>query len=148
MDCSIPCTQGVFLICVDDWNPGGCSGRFVSTAMGEGGSFRDLTRLLMQIEHCLNTQVQPQPFCVLRQFADSGDLWPTLEMSGRTRPGAAATFHVRIRFRRNASWQGTVTWLECRKTMQFRSALELLRLMDGALAEQAARSPRLLQMEG
>ena len=148
MDHSIPCSRGVFLICVDHWDSGGCRGRFTSAATGETGSFRDLTRLLMQLESCLNLQEQPQPFCVLRQFGDGTDLWPSLEMSGRTRPGALATFHVRIRFRRNASWQGTVTWLERQETMHFRSALELLGLMDSALAEQPGPEVIPLWMEG
>jgi len=148
MDHSIPCSQGVFLVCVDQWSSSSCSGRFTSAATGESGSFRDLTRLLLQMESCLNLQNQPQPFCILRQFTDRTDRWPSLEMPGRTRPGTLAAFHIRIRFRRNASWQGTVTWLERRETSHFRSALELLGLMDSALAKQEAPDVMPLRMEG
>lgn len=45
------------------------------------------------------------------------------------------TFVVKILDRRNATWQGKVTWLEQQKTQCFRSALELLKLIDGALDE-------------
>lgn len=148
MDHSIPCSQGVFLICVDSWDSSSCSGRFTSAAIGESGSFRDLTRLLMQIESCLNLQPLPQSFCTLRQFDRGTDLWPALEMSDRIKPGALATFHVRIRFRRNASWQGTVTWLEHQETMHFRSALELLGLIDSALSAGALEEATPLRMEG
>ena len=43
------------------------------------------------------------------------------------------TFVVKILDRQNATWQGTVTWIEEQKTQCFRSALELLKLIDGAL---------------
>ena len=53
--------------------------------------------------------------------------------------GEKATFVVRIQYRQNATWQGQVTWAEKNKTMSFRSALELLKLIDstatGAIEE-------------
>ncbi len=42
------------------------------------------------------------------------------------------TFLVRIQFRQKETWQGQVTWAEENKTVSFRSALELLRLLDEA----------------
>ena len=44
-----------------------------------------------------------------------------------------ANFVVHVQFRQNATWQGTVQWLDKNKIQQFRSALELLKLMDEAL---------------
>lgn len=43
------------------------------------------------------------------------------------------TFVVHIKCCENATWQGEVTWAEKNKKESFRSALELLRLIDGAL---------------
>ena len=40
---------------------------------------------------------------------------------------------MRILFRQNASWQGSVTWLEGGRDESFRSVLELLLLMHSAL---------------
>jgi len=44
-----------------------------------------------------------------------------------------ATFVVRILFRRNATWQGTVSWREKRSQVNFRSFMELLLLMQEAV---------------
>lgn len=44
-----------------------------------------------------------------------------------------ATFVVRILFRRNATWQGTVRWKEKRSQVNFRSFMELLLLMQEAV---------------
>jgi hypothetical protein len=43
---------------------------------------------------------------------------------------------VRVLFRQNASWQGSVTWMEGRQEESFRSALELLLLMKSALDQK------------
>ena len=43
------------------------------------------------------------------------------------------TFIVKIVERRNCTWQGSVTWAEKRQVQNFRSALELLKMIDGAL---------------
>lgn len=51
-------------------------------------------------------------------------------------PGKLATFLVRINFRQNASWQGEVVWIEKKRSCFFRSALELLRMIDDVLLEQ------------
>lgn len=45
---------------------------------------------------------------------------------------SGATFLVRIQYRQNSSWQGTIQWLEEKKTKQFRSELELIMLMNEA----------------
>lgn len=46
-------------------------------------------------------------------------------------------FVVNIMDQQNATWQGTVTWTDGQKTAPFRSALELLHLIDSSLEEQA-----------
>ncbi|MCI8402048.1 MAG: hypothetical protein HFI38_08205 [Lachnospiraceae bacterium] len=48
-----------------------------------------------------------------------------------------ATFLVHIQYRNNATWQGQVTWVDKKKTMSFRSALELLKLIDSTGEEDS-----------
>jgi len=50
--------------------------------------------------------------------------------------GDRGTFLVRIHYRQNASWQGQVTWAEKNKTVPFRSALELIKLIDSTQEEK------------
>lgn len=43
------------------------------------------------------------------------------------------TFIVNVMFRENATWQGEVVWADEKKKQYFRSALELIKMIDGAL---------------
>ena len=45
------------------------------------------------------------------------------------------TFIVKILNNQHSTWQGSVHWVEENVTQKFRSALELLKLIDGALDE-------------
>lgn len=45
------------------------------------------------------------------------------------------TFLLTIQNRQNATWQGSVTWVEKQSKEYFRSALELIKLIEGALEE-------------
>ncbi len=46
------------------------------------------------------------------------------------------TFIVKVDYCENETWQGRVTWAEENKTEHFRSALELIKLIDGATSGQ------------
>ena len=43
------------------------------------------------------------------------------------------TFIIKVLDQQNATWQGSVTWVDEQREQYFRSALELLKLIDGAL---------------
>jgi len=47
--------------------------------------------------------------------------------------GKEGTFVVKILDCQNATWQGSVVWVEGQQEQYFRSALELLKLIDGTL---------------
>ena len=51
------------------------------------------------------------------------------------RSNQTGTFLVKIVNSQNATWQGSVTWVEEQKTQNFRSALELLKLIDGVIGQ-------------
>lgn len=50
--------------------------------------------------------------------------------------GKLATFVVHVQCHQNATWQGQIVWAEKNQTSSFRSALEMIKLMDSAV-EQA-----------
>ena len=54
-------------------------------------------------------------------------------LSADLQNGAVATFSMRILFRQNSSWQGSLTWIEGNQEEYFRSVLELIVLMENAL---------------
>lgn len=43
------------------------------------------------------------------------------------------SFLIKIKSTQHHTWQGTVQWIEKNETIPFRSALELLRLLDSAI---------------
>ena len=46
------------------------------------------------------------------------------------------TFVIQVLNNQHATWQGTVTWVDKDETKEFRSALELIRLLDSAIDSQ------------
>lgn len=49
--------------------------------------------------------------------------------------GGSDVFIVDVKFRQNGTWQGTVKWNGQNQEVHFRSTLELLKIMDGAITE-------------
>lgn len=49
--------------------------------------------------------------------------------------GDMGTFIIRVQHRQHSSWQGRVTYLNKNQTVYFRSALELIKIIDGTLDE-------------
>ena len=47
------------------------------------------------------------------------------------------TFIIKIMNQQNSTWQGSVTWVDEQREQYFRSALELLKLIDGALVTKS-----------
>lgn len=47
------------------------------------------------------------------------------------------TFVVNILCRQNATWQGSIKWIEGGIEKKFRSTLELIKLMDEAMAAES-----------
>ena len=47
--------------------------------------------------------------------------------------GELGTFVVHVQHRQNSSWQGRITWAEKNRTLCFRSAWELLKLIASAV---------------
>ena len=49
------------------------------------------------------------------------------------------SFVVEVKCQENHTWQGTITWVEGKKKENFRSVLELIRLMDSTLSGESEK---------
>jgi len=100
--------------------------------------FDNLTQLLIRMEGLLDALDFPQRSMEGRAFdrpeqrVAAGAPRPAPEALGEQKP--LATFQLSVLFRQNASWQGSLTWLERAEEPRFRSVLELVGLLDSALA--------------
>ena len=109
----------------------------------KGDVFRSTLSFLWKMEDLLNGMQCPQPFMADRTFGAVPARPVDRPMETQQKEGRCATFAIRVIFRQNATWQGTVSWLEAGREARFRSALELLKIMDSALAEaESQKNPR------
>lgn len=123
-------------VCVDGYTGGGVpEGRIYNPGLSGAATFNCVTQFLLRMEELLDEMRFPQPFAVARSFAPSVPEAPDTREGKEEKAGALATFVVRVFFRQSASWQGFVTWEETGREQSFRSVLELLLMMDGALKE-------------
>jgi len=61
-------------------------------------------------------------------------------MKEQLQSGRKATFVVEVQFQQNNTLQGTIRWLEEKRSQRFRSTLELMKLMDDALKRSNEKS--------
>ena len=57
------------------------------------------------------------------------------EERSRSRRRCREDFIVRVIYNEHATWQGEIVWVEKQEKQYFRSALELIKLIDNALDE-------------
>jgi hypothetical protein len=124
------------ILCVDHYDGEVLTGRLCNPYLSQAEPFHGVMSLLTKMEDLLDQMRLPQAFVAGRSFdRRRPEEWEP-EVQGETpvsRQGRQGTFAVHILFRRNASWQGRVTWLEQNRVEHFRSALELLMLIRSAL---------------
>lgn len=120
------------IVCVDSYTDGVPAGRFYNPYLQEGVRFASLVDFLQKMESLLDDMNFPQTFTVTRTFAPVRAAEPALAEE-RIPSGGMATFSLKVLFRQNSSWQGSIAWLEGKREEGFRSVLELIFLMDSAL---------------
>ena len=123
--------QQTMLVCVDSYEGGVPRGRLYLPGQ-QGQRFDSLSQLLLRAEQLLE-QGGAQSFTIPRIFALAKPLRSAPCDADELARGKAATFEMRVLFRQRASWQGELLWLEKGARQSFRSALELITLMDSAL---------------
>ena len=127
------------LICVDSYNNSCMAGVIYHDFYKDGKGFSNLMQLLLTIEDILDDTGFPKPTTEKRRFntfktTDKERTISEDKLDFTMIKGELATFKLKIIFRHNASWQGSVAWIEDSEEEPFRSALELIMLMDSALS--------------
>lgn len=121
------------LVCVDSYEDYELRGHFHHQASSGVIVFKSMMQLLLEIERLLDEKEFPQSFTAKRCFQElsfpqnieTEELWE--------RRGRKASFIIKVLFRQNATWQGSITWVDEGREESFRSALELLLLMHSVL---------------
>ena len=126
------------MVCVDGYENRIPVGRFYNPLYAEGIRFHGVVDLIRKLENMLDQMQFPQSFSLVRRFSEARASAEQSPAEMKPHNGEMATFAVRVLFRQNASWQGSICWLEGKREQSFRSALELIFLMDSALCQEKA----------
>ena len=141
-------------VCVNSVSGGDYRGTIWNQYQDQPEPFDSTLDLLKKMERVFNILNFPQNATVPRSFGGSlsgGQNEVPDPITGRSadmkdivsRRGDQGTFIVQVKYRQNSTWQGEVIRAEKNKRIYFRSALELLRIMDSALTtENDKESPQ------
>ncbi|MEA5002668.1 MAG: hypothetical protein VB081_04135 [Christensenella sp.] len=130
--------QNVVTVCVDEKKNMDIAGRICHRSLCEAQKFLDMNQLLLKIESVFDRVKYPAASMEHRVFGKSLKVQQEKrdhemgKIAKEHSPGKKATFVVQVQCRQNATWQGQVVWSEKNEVKHFRSALELIRLIDSA----------------
>lgn len=117
------------------------AGYFYNEYDGTYVHFHSLLQLLKELDNLFDRFTFPQVTHEYRKFSDSKDRKEKTNKEFAMSKNENkiddsvknATFLLQVKFRRNASWQGQIQWVDKNITKTFRSTLELIRLIDTAI---------------
>ncbi|MHC1724023.1 MAG: hypothetical protein AB9836_12565 [Aminipila sp.] len=133
-----------YLVCIDKCIDGALIGRIYSGYNKVNSMrFRDLHEMLIIIDEIMDAIQCPGASTNKRGFRSDKKIAlnrteireakkAMRKFDTGSESGEKATFILQIKFRQNASWQGTVQWVEKKQELNFRSALELIKIIDSA----------------
>ncbi|MCL2151891.1 MAG: hypothetical protein FWH57_02860 [Oscillospiraceae bacterium] len=134
---------------ISSFNDGTIRGELHSQYLEAPCVFFDVIYMIEKMEEIFDSKGFPMMFLKPRAFSDSRqavrknktvknyamkDIIDIKATEGLE--VAKCTFEIAVRFRQNATWQGQIIWAEKNLKQNFRSVLEMLRLMDEALMEE------------
>ncbi len=126
------------IIRIYDYQDKNLTGTLYNPFYGEEMSFYNLTQLLLMMEAMMDEMNFPQEAVQIRRFGRQTKPLEPVRVLPKFNQEAIATFKVRVLFRQCASWQGTIAWADGKRETAFRSALELVKLMDSALPQSSS----------
>jgi hypothetical protein len=131
------------LIRIDEYRNGRIAGLLYNPYLETGTRFVDVLDFTNQLDAMFDFISFPQATVQYRSFgraaaqkSPQGRGGDAIKLTDERPSGQEAdSFIVHVQFRQNATWQGTIRWAGQNREMRFRSTLELLKIMDSALAE-------------
>ena len=123
------------VVCVDSYKDSILVGRLYNPYVEGSIEFHGWMSFILATEDMLDQMNYPQAYEVKRTFTEAQTGRYKIGQTPIEYKGEVGTFEIKIFFRQNASWQGTIRWLEEEVEESFRSVLELSMLMNSALHE-------------
>ena len=131
------------VICIDRIQDENYIGRIYHKFNQTAIEFANIEQILLVLDRLCDKVGYPQSTTKTRQFRTSNGTLKREEVlqvaDSNTileKKGTLGTFVVHVKYRQHSTWQGEVIWAEQNKKQTFRSALELLKLIDGALDQE------------
>lgn len=123
------------MVCIDSYENRVLCGRICNPYLEADISFRSTMEFLKEMEKLMQDLQFPQAYFENREFRPVRELMSQITGPAASviKKGQIATFSLRIRYRQNSSWQGSLNWMEGKREESFRSVLEMLLLIDSAL---------------
>lgn len=128
------------VLCVDQRQPNNFCGRFYHKYAADATVFSSAEQLQIRLDDFYEAICFPQAAISPRRFTQQP---PTIDWKGREivqetdklleHKGNLATFVVHVQYRQNATWQGKIIWADQKTECSFRSALEMIKLIDQAV---------------
>ena len=133
-------------ICIDEYDGGEIRGRIFNAYYREAIFFDSSMDMFRKLDIIFDTFDYPHATMDLRRFPSStGEhghrtvrvrLAPGQKLYRHDVMGHVATLRARIMFRQNASWQGSLRWVEEGLEENFASVLELIMLLASIFDEE------------
>lgn len=129
-------------ICIDEYDNGEIRGRLFNAYYKDALFFDNAMEMIRKLDEIFNTFGYPHATMDLRTLETEAErnlrrskpsrvrVAPGTKLYTHNVSGNEATLKLRVMFRQNASWQGTVRWVEEELEENFQSVLELMLLID------------------
>jgi hypothetical protein len=143
----VPYEMKTSVIAVHSYEGKTLRGTITNPYFKEPVAFENVIQLVLIIDELQDSLNFPQESMKTRSFVEEPDGAPASAAVMKTASEAGltgapiASFKINVMFRQNASWQGGIVWLDTQTESQFRSLLELIMLLDGAIMSAISATP-------
>ena len=130
------------IVAVDNYSSADFSGNLYNPFYKQCVQIKSFQQLIKEIDSLMDEIGCPMSGMEKRTFTKHSYVdvrAMLLEDKTQVPRGKEGTFAIRIQYRNNASWQGTIRWMEGDAEECFRSVLEMFWLIDSAINAEKAR---------